>query len=138
VTWVAGVRDRTRTARMARERRTIAAMIGLYCRHHHRARGLCEACAALDTYAARRLDRCVFGSAKPTCANCAVHCYRREMREAVREVMRWSGPRMLLRHPILAVAHMLDGRRPTPTLPRRGAPPRGPRPAPRTDAIRQS
>ena len=33
------------------------------------------------------------------------------MREEVREVMRHSGPRMLRRHPLLAVAHLLDGRR---------------------------
>jgi hypothetical protein len=33
------------------------------------------------------------------------------MRERVREVMRYSGPRMLTRHPVLAVAHLVDGRR---------------------------
>jgi hypothetical protein len=31
------------------------------------------------------------------------------MREAVREVMRYAGPRMALRHPILAFLHLLDG-----------------------------
>jgi len=105
--------------RLARERRTIAAMIALYCRHHHGARGLCEGCAALDAYARRRLERCVFGPDKPTCANCAVHCYRREEREATRTVMRWAGPRMLGRHPILALGHMMDGRRPAPSLARK-------------------
>jgi hypothetical protein len=33
------------------------------------------------------------------------------MRDRVKEVMRFSGPRMLLRHPILAIRHLLDGRR---------------------------
>ena len=70
------------------------------------------------TYATRRLDRCVFGDDKPTCANCAVHCYNAPMREAVRNVMRYAGPRMLLRHPVLAIAHLRDGRRPAPPLPR--------------------
>jgi hypothetical protein len=107
--------------RLARERRTIAAMIALYCRHHHGPRaGPCEACVALDAYARRRLERCVFGSAKPTCANCTVHCYRWEEREAIREVMRWAGPRMLARHPLLALAHVVDGRRPAPRLTRAG------------------
>ena len=32
-------------------------------------------------------------------------------RERAKEVMRFSGPRMLLRHPILAILHVLDGRR---------------------------
>ena len=33
------------------------------------------------------------------------------MRERVRAVMRYSGPRMLTRHPVLAVAHLADGRK---------------------------
>ncbi len=64
--------------------------------------------------ACERLDRCVYGPEKPTCFTCPIHCYRREMRDAIREVMRYAGPRMLKRHPILAIAHVLDGRRPAP------------------------
>ena len=91
-------------------------MVRMYCRYHHSAE-LCDECAALLVYARRRLERCVFGDAKPTCANCVVHCYNAGMRERVRVVMRWAGPRMLLRHPILAIRHLLDGRRPAPELP---------------------
>jgi hypothetical protein len=106
--------------RLERERRTIAAMIAIYCRDHHHSRGLCPACAALEAYASERLDKCVYGPAKPTCFNCPIHCYRREQREAVREVMRYAGPRMLRGHPFLAVMHVLDGRRPAPArIPRR-------------------
>ena len=60
----------------------------------------------------------MFGDAKPTCANCLVHCYKAEMRTRAREMMRWSGPRMLIAHPVLAILHLLDGRRPAPRLPR--------------------
>jgi hypothetical protein len=67
-------------------------------------------------YATRRLDRCVFGDDKPTCANCKVHCYNAENREAVRTMMRYAGPKMLLRHPLLAIAHVIDGRRPAPEM----------------------
>jgi hypothetical protein len=101
-------------ARLERERRTIAAMIAIYCRDHHHTRGLCENCAALDAYAQQRIDRCVYGSEKPTCFNCPIHCYKRDRREAVREVMRYAGPRMLRRHTILAIRHILDGRRAAP------------------------
>jgi hypothetical protein len=98
--------------RLDRERRTIEVMVDLYCRDHHGRRdGLCDRCTELEEYALARLDQCTFGDAKPTCANCTVHCYRPEMRERVREVMRYSGPRMLLRHPVLAIAHIRDGRR---------------------------
>jgi hypothetical protein len=105
--------------RRAREIATIATMILLYCRGHHGTDGTqaCEKCASLLVYASRRTERCVFGDAKPTCANCQVHCYTKEMRDRVRTVMRWAGPRMLLRHPILALRHKLDGLKPAPLLP---------------------
>lgn len=110
-----------RFVRRARELKTIEAMLRLYCRGQgHRDRA-CSECAELLAYAERRLRRCVFGDAKPTCANCAVHCYSAPMRERVRVVMRWAGPRMLLRHPILGILHKLDGRRPAPALPARGS-----------------
>lgn len=112
-----------RFVRRARELKTMAAMVRLYCRGHgHAGAPLCGDCAALMQYATRRLERCVFGDAKPTCANCTVHCYSADMRERVRVMMRWSGPRMLLRHPYLAITHMLDGRRPAPVLPAKPAP----------------
>ena len=59
----------------------------------------------------------MFGDAKPTCANCTVHCYSADRREQVRVVMRWAGPRILFRHPVLGILHLLDGRRPAPALP---------------------
>jgi len=116
--------DRRRYPRLARELATIRAMVGIYCRDHHgnggTARGsLCAECRGLMDYATRRLDRCVFGDDKPTCANCKVHCYTATMREQVRVVMRYAGPRMLWRHPCLAIAHVVDGRRQAPDLPRR-------------------
>ena len=108
-----------RFIRRARELKTIAAMLRMYCRGHgHQQRAsLCASCSELLAYAARRTERCVFGDAKPTCANCLVHCYTADRREQVRIAMRWAGPRMLLRHPLLAVRHLIDGRRPSPRLP---------------------
>jgi len=110
--------------RLAREAKTIAAMIALYCRDHHetgqdagvagdaaQTSALCPDCAELLAYARLRLEKCRYGAGKPTCANCETHCYRPQMRERVREVMRYSGPRMLTRHPLLAVAHLADGRK---------------------------
>ena len=106
--------------RRAREFTMIAAMLRMYCRAHHGSKqsALCNECTDLHDYARRRLERCVFGDDKPTCANCTVHCYKPAMRERIRVVMRWAGPRMLWRHPVLAVRHMLDGHLPAPTLQR--------------------
>lgn len=101
--------------RMDRERRTLDVMIRLYCRGRHgTVSGLCPDCAALRDYAHLRLEKCRFQEGKTTCARCPVHCYRPEMREKVREVMRYAGPRMPARHPLLALYHLLDGRREEP------------------------
>jgi hypothetical protein len=111
-----------RFVRRARELKTIRVMVELYCRDHHGGRDpQCPRCAELLDYATRRLERCVFGDAKPTCANCTVHCYTPEKREDVRVVMRYAGPRMVLRHPLLGITHLIDGRRPAPLLPQKPA-----------------
>lgn len=104
------------SSRLERERQTVSAMIRLYCGAHHRpGRTPCPDCARLEQYARSRIDRCPFGADKPVCALCPIHCYRQQEREGIRAVMRWAGPRMLLHHPLLALAHLLDrGRGPSP------------------------
>lgn len=88
-------------------------MIRIYCRAHHgplrKTGGLCSRCKELQDYAEVRLAGCPFQENKTTCANCPVHCYKPSMREKIREVMRYSGPRMTYRHPVLALFHLIDG-----------------------------
>jgi predicted amidophosphoribosyltransferase len=106
---------KTAGRRVSREKRTIEAMMRIYCRHHHGGEGgLCGDCSVLLDYARRRLDTCPFQEAKPACNHCQVHCYSATMRERVRSVMRYAGPRMLLRHPLLSLYHLLDKRRQAP------------------------
>ena len=106
------------TQRLGREKRTVAAMIRLYCRDHHRPdEVLCGQCEELRQYAICRLDRCPFGVEKPVCSKCPIHCYRPAMREQIRTVMAYAGPRMPLRHPVLAVGHIFDSLRPAPGHP---------------------
>jgi predicted amidophosphoribosyltransferase len=100
--------------RMAREAATVTAMIRLYCRDFHASQALCDACQELQDYANQRLERCPYQEGKTTCARCPVHCYKPEMRQRIREVMRYAGPRMLLRHPWMAVMHLIDGARKKP------------------------
>jgi hypothetical protein len=112
----------SKPSRMIRERRTVEAMIGIYCHGQHGTpHGLCEDCEAVQEYARQRLQKCPFQEGKTTCAKCPVHCYRAEMREQIRAVMRYAGPRMLFRHPIMALQHMVDGRRETPSRAHEGA-----------------
>lgn len=95
--------------RLAREWRTVTAMLHIYCRDKHGG-SLCSECEDLKDYVSVRLDRCRFGEDKPTCAKCPVHCYQRERREQIKVVMRYAGPRMVWEHPWLSLWHMIDGR----------------------------
>lgn len=117
-----------RFVRRVRELKTIEVMVDMYCAAHHephpQGQPRCNACADLLAYAQRRLERCVFGDAKPNCAKCVVHCYNKDMREQVRVVMRWAGPRMLLVHPILGIRHLIADHKPIPVLPTRRDKPR--------------
>ena len=98
-------------SRIEREKATVRHMISLYCRHHHHPKGnLCDACKELMEYAVARVDKCVFRENKPVCSECKVHCYKIDMREKVKIVMRYSGPRMLFRYPVLAILHMIDNK----------------------------
>ena len=101
------------TGRLKSEHDTVVCMAHIYCEDHHEhlPGELCADCAALMQYSQRRLAKCPYGEKKPTCANCPIHCYKPEPREQMREIMRYAGPRMLLRHPLLTIAHYIDGRR---------------------------
>lgn len=94
-------------SRIDDERRTVRLMIRLYCRRKEENRRLCGGCRALAEYAEERLSRCRFGERKPTCRLCKVHCYRTDMRLKMKEVMRYSGPRMIFYHPVIAMRHLV-------------------------------
>lgn len=92
---------------IATEKKTVAAMVRIYCAEHHAgADPLCSTCAALERYSHARLDACPYGAGKPTCKECPIHCYKPAERDAMRNVMRFAGPRMMLRHPWLAAIHL--------------------------------
>ena len=85
----------------------------MYCQAKHGCgRGsLCPDCLSIESYALERIGKCPFNPDKPTCLKCPVHCYAPGERELMRVIMRHSGPRMLLNHPVLAMWHLTDGKR---------------------------
>ncbi|MHC4132365.1 MAG: nitrous oxide-stimulated promoter family protein [Planctomycetota bacterium] len=100
--------------------KTITAMVRIYCNAHHQA-GMaksCLNCTELLNYAQQRLEKCPFTPHKGPCSKCSTHCYKPEYRTRIIEVMRYSGPRMLTRHPILAFYHLLSSRHKNPSLKR--------------------
>ncbi|HJX35564.1 MAG TPA: nitrous oxide-stimulated promoter family protein [Dehalococcoidales bacterium] len=97
------------TPRLAREIKTVDTMILLYCKKVHKTvDGLCSECEALQSYAHARLTKCPHEEIKPKCAKCQIHCYALAQRARIQAVMRYSGPRMLLHRPDLAVQYLLD------------------------------
>ena len=100
------------TTKREQEKETVSEMIRLYCKKQHGTKqGLCPECASLEEYARLRSDKCPFIETKTFCSNCKVHCYKSEMREKIRTVMRFSGPRMLFVHPIMAIRHVIESKK---------------------------
>ena len=105
-----------RTQAQAEDKRNLEAvvvteLIQLYCHDKHKgrsknAKNMCSECQALDAYAQSRIRQCPFMTSKTFCSNCKVHCYDPEEREAIRQVMRYAGPRLLLKRPILVIHHL--------------------------------
>jgi len=92
------------------EKMTIEAMVRIYCRYHH-GKDICEDCGAILSYCFARIEKCIFGPDKPACNTCTVHCYSPKMREQVKTIMRFSGPKMIYKHPYLAIVHLLKENR---------------------------
>ena len=95
-----------------KEQRILEEMIRLYCRKQHpqqmrQGKEYCPDCQALLDYAKSRSQKCPFMKEKTFCSNCKVHCYNPEMRQRIRRVMAFSGPRMLLYHPGMAIWHLV-------------------------------
>lgn len=91
------------------EKKTVNYMISLYCHKKHTSpkNQLCDVCRDMLQYALSRLNYCRYGEEKTTCEKCPTHCYRKDYREKVKSIMRYSGPRMILYHPIMAVNHLV-------------------------------
>jgi hypothetical protein len=103
--------DKDGTAKLQAEKDTVSAMIHIYCKGQHgTTEDLCVDCQELLDYADARLDKCPFGVDKPKCSACKVHCYQAEQRERIKDVMRYAGPRMILKHPVKAIGHALKGK----------------------------
>ncbi|MCR5612732.1 nitrous oxide-stimulated promoter family protein [Treponema sp.] len=97
-----------------KEWNTVLLMIEIYCRGNHKNKHalkekgcLCNECKELSEYVHERITKCPLMKEKTFCSMCHVHCYKKEYREQIRKVMRYSGVRMLKYHPILALKHVV-------------------------------
>ncbi len=103
------------TARERKDLRVLALFTAVYCKAHHDGEKrisekfggemadigigkypICCVCRDFLIYAAERRLRCPLDP-KPVCKHCHIHCYRPGHREKVREIMRFSGKRLIRR-----------------------------------------
>jgi len=104
-------------SRLEKEFETIKIMVKIYCSDHHDKEGhICKECSELIQYTRKRLEICPFHDKKATCGKCTIHCYKKDMRQKVIDVMRYSGPRMTWKHPLIAMQHLINSRRKGPEL----------------------
>lgn len=99
-------------------RKTLKTMMEMYCDAKHAGiekdhENLCGECSVTYLYALDKLKKCPYGDEKPNCTKCAIHCYSEDMRERIGVVMRYSGPRMALRHPVLSLYYLFNNFRKT-------------------------
>lgn len=90
------------------EKKTVSEMVKIYCKGKHKSKVLCSECQELQNYALQRLEKCPYGNDKGPCGACETKCYKNDMAEKMREVMRYAGPRMILYNPIMAFRHLID------------------------------
>lgn len=90
------------------ENKYIPKMIEIYCHGKHKTKGhtLCPECQELNEYALFRLSKCPFKKNKGFCSFCKIHCYKPDMKVKIKDVMKYSGPRMLFVNPVFAISHV--------------------------------
>lgn len=100
----------TFTVAQIKDIRLLGKFVEVYCLGHHgqaerrhfshralnRHRLLCPDCTALLFYAIKRRVLCPFNDKKPVCKHCTIHCYAATERERIRQVMSYSGRKLLL------------------------------------------
>lgn len=59
-------------------------------------RMLCSECRAFMEYAIGKRLKCPLEAEKPTCKHCRIHCYDKQHRDKVREIMAYSGRKLML------------------------------------------
>lgn len=110
--------DRLKEPYIAKELETIEAMVQIYCRARHGQNSLCPDCKEFIDYARKRLACCPYGSQKPVCQKCKCHCFGGTNKQKVKEVMAFSGPRLIFKRPGLLVRHLIASLRKAPAKPK--------------------
>ena len=92
-------------SRIEKEKQMIVKMIDIY--YKKKSHGTIEEGEELKAYAIKRLDNCRHGDDKGFCSHCKTQCYIPKYKAKIKEVMKYSGPRMMLYNPLMVINHLL-------------------------------
>ena len=101
----------TLTKLQKKDIRLIGKFVEVYCNGKHGAivrtlfslpaelgeRRLCPECSAFMQYAVARRIKCPLEAEKPSCKHCRTHCYNKANLAKVKEIMAYSGMKLMLR-----------------------------------------
>lgn len=97
------------TLKRNKEKLLVSKMIMIYCKGKHKTKGiLCKECKQLNDYAMQRIEKCPFMENKTSCSCCKIYCYKPQMQEKIKKVMRFSGIRIIFHNPIMAISHIIQ------------------------------
>lgn len=112
--------------RLKRDLKTLVTFIDIYCRHQHADAGrrpaelkthdveairgkpvpLCPECRKLLAHAFIKRSTCPM-EPKPACKHCPDHCYHPKYRQQIRDVMRFSGRKLVTSGRLDYLYHLL-------------------------------
>ena len=91
--------------KLIEEYKIVCEMIDLY--HRKNDKFSDSEIGELKAYVKKKLSSCPHGPDKPFCSYCKIHCYEPKMRDKIREIMRFSGPRFIFYRPGKTIKHLL-------------------------------
>lgn len=99
----------TKANRIDKQKKTIELMVKLYCKKNHGTENdVCAECREILDYAMVRVSNCRYGENKPNCGDCKTCCYKKDMKNKMINIMKYSGPRLLIHNPKVAIEHIID------------------------------
>lgn len=88
-----------------KKKKTLNFMFDIYKKSHPQRK---EDLDELKSYAFTRIDKCPNVEEGIYCNTCKIHCFKEDEKEEMRKIMKFSGPRMMIYHPILAMDHLIS------------------------------
>ncbi len=94
--------------RLNTEKKVFKKMVLIYCKNKHQKNTPCSECREIIEYGIEKIDNCFYAEKKPFCSKCSIHCYNKNMQKKVKDIMRFSGPRIIFYHPFISLKHLFS------------------------------